>query len=112
MSKKKSWCVRQGDVLLTRIERKPAGDWRPLEAKGGKVILAYGEVTGHHHRFESAGVCELRAEGVFERILHVSADGAVPLVHEEHGAIPVPPGLYRIEIQREYHPEDLRNVAD
>jgi hypothetical protein len=33
-------------------------------------------------------------------------------VHEEHGAITVPAGLYRVVRQREYVPGDYRYVAD
>jgi hypothetical protein len=34
------------------------------------------------------------------------------LTHEEHRAIPLPPGLYRVARQREYSPDVIRHVAD
>lgn len=41
---------RQGDVAIERITALPPSLNRvPLES--GKVILAHGEVTGHHHAF-------------------------------------------------------------
>jgi hypothetical protein len=98
------WHVRQGDVLLTRIQERPAGEWEAIPRQGGKTVIALGEVTGHHHRFESESVCELRAEGVGTRVVSVSAESL--LLHEEHGAIAVPPGLYVVEIQREWTFED------
>lgn len=39
------------------------------------------------------------------------ASGAT-FVHQEHGPITLPPGNYRVQIQREYSPEEIRNVAD
>jgi hypothetical protein len=112
MSKVESkWHARQGDIILSRIDEMPAGDWKPLDKPGGKTVLALGEVTGHHHRFESESVCELRAEGVNTRVVSVSAESI--LFHEEHGSVAVPPGLYTVEIQREWTFEDeVVNVQD
>jgi hypothetical protein len=108
---KTAWHARQGDVLLTRIAKMPVGDWKPLARDGGKTVLALGEATGHHHRFESESVCELRAEGIGTRMVSVSTESL--LLHEEHATILVPPGLYTVEIQREWTFEDeVVNVAD
>ena len=98
---------RQGDLLLVRVDRAPAG--RRVEAEHGRLILARGEVTGHHHSVAVADA-ELvdTAEGVFLRIM-----AATPLVHQEHGAITLEPGDYRVTRQREYQPGELpRQVAD
>jgi hypothetical protein len=43
--------IRQGDVLLRRVESMPA-DVKPAKDQERKIILAWGEVTGHHHRIE------------------------------------------------------------
>ncbi|MCC7183585.1 MAG: hypothetical protein IT509_08450 [Rhodocyclaceae bacterium] len=42
--------ARQGDVLLTRVTTLPAGA-QPAPAGDipGRLALAYGEATGHHH---------------------------------------------------------------
>lgn len=37
---------------------------------------------------------------------------AVPLNHEEHGEILIPPGDYEVYIQREYQPDGVRQVED
>lgn len=41
---------RQGDVLLERIDRRPK-DLKQQDRDKGRVILAYGETTGHAHAF-------------------------------------------------------------
>jgi hypothetical protein len=46
--------LRQGDVLLVPIapSRIPAG--RVVPRDRGRIVLAYGEVTGHAHAIDSA----------------------------------------------------------
>jgi len=51
----KTKSYRQGDVPLVPVARIPESAVE-LPRTNGKVILAFGEVTGHHHRFES-GSC-------------------------------------------------------
>ncbi len=89
---------RQGDVLLVRVDAMPRG--QPIEPEGGRLVLARGEATGHHHSVavEDAEVVDA-AEGVFLRIM-----AATPLVHQEHAAITLEPGTYRVLRQREYAP--------
>lgn len=89
--------VRQGDVLLLPIDCIPAGV-KPVQRDGGRVVLAYGEVTGHAHAVRSSAATLL--EDGAERFLRVTAP--VVLHHEEHAAIDVHPGTYRVVIQREY----------
>lgn len=103
---------RQGDVLLVAIDAIPEG---AASCKvDGDVILAYGEVTGHAHRLAPETVKPFAKGGIWsptaERFIQ-ALDGAT-LRHEEHAAIALPPGVYRVVQQREYHPEELRNVAD
>jgi hypothetical protein len=113
---------QQGDVLLVAVSK-------PLESnikteckiekggdKEGKVILALGEATGHHHRFELNKL----DPGVTVSTLHeryggyggsgyrrdasyyLIEGGPATLYHEEHNPLTVPPGLYRRTIIREY----------
>ncbi len=101
---------RQGDVLLQRVDDVPTG-LTPVPQDNGRVILAYGEVTGHAHavlgdaQFLAADLADLE-----ERFLRVQADSQV--VHEEHDTITLPPGNYRVVRQREYTPEAIRTAAD
>jgi len=108
--------VRQGDVLIERVDAEvPAG---ATEVKtDGRVVLAYGEVTGHAHAiYPEAGVLPARLwDAGAERFLQVMERTAIK--HEEHGPITLEPGVYRVSkfgagTQREYSPEEIRSVAD
>lgn len=93
--------------MLVRVERIPAG-LAPQAAEQGRVILAHGELTGHHHSVDA--VCAQLLGSGPDRFLEVHAD--TELLHQEHAGIPVEAGLYRVVQQREYAPEGIRNVAD
>lgn len=102
----KNAIYRQGDVLIRRIKSLPMQKAQ-LRLTG---ILAYGEVTGHAHRVEDLAHAEVLevGKGLF---LRVGVDG-VRVIHEEHAPVILPAGNYEIEIQREYSPAEIRNVAD
>lgn len=102
---------RQGDVLLVPVKNVPANT-RPVARENGRVILARGEVTGHAHAIVDESAELVSAEGAAELYLLVHGTAAVALEHEEHATILVPPGQYERRIQREYSPEEIRNVAD
>lgn len=101
---------RQGDVLVAQVDTIPDG-LQAVPLDNGRVILAYGEVTGHAHavlgdvEFLAADLQELE-----ERFLKVEAGATI--VHEEHDTITLPPGNYRVVRQREYAPEAPVWVAD
>ena len=103
--------IRQGDVLLVRVKAIPKDAIeQPIE--GTKLTLAYGEVTGHHHRFEFMDTSynvKLYSKGG-DRYLDVSAPLA--LLHEEHSTAKVPAGKWMIPQQVEFTPAELRRVAD
>ena len=125
---------QQGDVLLVAVSK-------PLESnikteckiekggdKEGKVILALGEATGHHHRFElnklDPGVTVSTLQERYgwyggsgyrrDASYYLIEGGPATLYHEEHNPLTVPPGLYRRNIIREYdHISDtFREVWD
>lgn len=98
---------RQGDVLLLSVEQLP-GDAEQLTSSD-RIILAYGEVTGHAHAV-AAGCASLFVDRA-ERYLKVGCAGA-ELVHEEHATISLPEGVYRVILQREYVPDGSRLVLD
>ncbi|GGN82071.1 hypothetical protein GCM10011610_33090 [Nocardia rhizosphaerihabitans] len=76
----------------------------------GRLVLALGEVTGHAHAIPGPGRL-IREAGVFgPMLLHLPEGGRV--VHEEHAAIGLPKGWYRVVRQREYVPGSVRVVAD
>lgn len=100
---------RQGDVLLERVEKLPVG--AKVTQKKGKAILAYGEVTGHHHAIHKGNVKKYVDPETQATYIEIS-DAIADLTHEEHGPIELEPGFYKVDIQREYSPEEIRSVAD
>ena len=101
--------IRQGDVLVRQVDAIPAGAKKVAKDKG-RVILAYGEVTGHVHAIWNRAVM-FRDDGLGQTFLRVE-EGGTTVVHEEHAPVDLPAGNYEVVIQREYTPEGLRNVAD
>src|ERR1700731_2550544 len=101
---------RQGDVLIIPVETIP----KTVEAvarEEGRIVLAHGEVTGHAHAIVSEHAALFRDPKLAAIFMHVT-DEAVMLEHEEHDAIAIPPGDYRVVRQREYHPGEIRRVED
>ncbi|WP_427159618.1 hypothetical protein ACQFX9_26990 [Aliinostoc sp. HNIBRCY26] len=96
---------RHGDVLLRRIGTIPNHAQKRLG-----TVLAHGEVTGHSHRVQPSDAVQLWAHGN-EMFLEVKQTGAT-LIHEEHRAIELPPGIYRVWKQREYRPDAYVEVED
>jgi hypothetical protein len=96
---------RHGDVLIRRISSLPGGVQKLTGA-----TLAHGEVTGHSHRIQQSQSVQLWVLGS-ELFLEVKAPSAT-LVHEEHRAIEIPQGLYRVWRQREYRPDADVEVMD
>jgi hypothetical protein len=106
---------RQGDVLIVPVSEAavpPGIEGLPAQPRDGRgrLVLALGEVTGHAHAVVGPGTL-VREPGPFAPSwLHLPEGGRV--VHEEHAAIPLPPGRYRVVRQREYVPGAVRVVAD
>lgn len=99
MKREIPWMIRQGDVALVAIETLPADAVEQPRDQSERIVLAYGEVTGHAHALHEPGVTMLCAanQDVFLRVVEPSN-----LVHEEHERIAIPPGLYRVVRQREW----------
>ena len=122
---------QQGDVLLVAVTKRVESDIRSeckIETGGdkdGKVILALGEATGHHHRFELNKLDpDVTISTLHERYggrvysdnltYYLVEGGPATLYHEEHNPLTVPPGLYRRTIIREYDhiSNSFRKVRD
>ena len=104
--------ARQGDVLIERLASAPEGETVPRDKRSG-CVLALGKATGHHHHVPHKGASMRRvkdADPLADRIL--SLKEAAKVLHEEHFPIYLPSGDYRVEIQEEYEPEELRPVID
>ena len=108
---------RQGDILiipvseteLSKLEKHD--DTKPIPRDNGRIVLAYGETTGHAHAIGDTGVELLSTrDGRFLR-----ASTSFTLSHEEHAAISIPAGTFRVVRQREYSPNSghfTRTIAD
>lgn len=96
---------RHGDVLIRRIATLPVG-----AQKREGTTLAHGEVTGHSHRIQQSHAAQLWANGS-DLFLEIKEPSAT-LIHEEHRAIELPQGLYRVWKQREYRPDAYIEVED
>ena len=99
---------RQGDVLIVAVDKLPE-NLSPVPRENGAVVLAHGEATGHTHAVRAKNATLYSANA--ERFLRVTKR-SVALLHEEHSPITIAPGVYKVIRQREYSPEEIRNVAD
>jgi hypothetical protein len=107
---------RQGDVLLITTKKRPSKQAKVVR-DNGRVILAYGEVTGHAHEVigtdttDPVPAMELFEESDGTRLLVIKRDAE--LRHEEHGAIALMKDTtYEVRRQREYQPAGIVQVAD
>jgi hypothetical protein len=101
---------RQGDVLLCGLEEIPLTA-TPIPSDGNRVIVAFGELTGHAHAFAAHQARLFRGEPNGRSFIEVDEGGAA-LVHEEHDPIHIPQGHYEVRRQREYTARRARYVAD
>lgn len=112
---------RQGDVFIQKIETLPEGLVRAEESKN-RIVLQYGEVTGHAHAIHNTkGVTALLEAGQDASLVEgmeagrrgfIQVKEKSNLTHEEHSAIVLEPGNYEIVRQRQYFPQELRFVND
>ncbi len=104
---------RQGDVLITPVDDIPA-NLAEVAPRNGRLIVAEGEATGHHHSFpHQRGATLFRAnEGESGGALYAVVTAPVALEHQEHGPHTLTPGKYRLSIQRTYQAGMARRVED
>lgn len=106
---------RQGDILLRRTTERP-GPMARLIGSGSRVILAYGEATGHAHEVvalnavengdtEKPPAAELFEDSVTtKRLLIINEE--VKLQHPQHTAHVYAPGVYEVTRQRQLSDAD------
>jgi hypothetical protein len=108
--KTKPKLYRQGDVIIQRIISIPATA-KPVNKQGhNRIILALGEATGHHHSLDIDSADWWKSADGQEQFISVPETASV--THQEHSSIALPLGKYRVVIQREYHPKEIRRVQD
>lgn len=102
---------RQGDVLLASIGKLPTSV-TAIAAENGRLILARGEATGHHHSFAvGPQIAMFRDEGAGNGA-YLSVTAPTPLEHQEHTALLIEPRDYGVMIQRTYASGMARRVED
>lgn len=129
--KKYPTMFRQGDVLIVMVAALAAGAKR-RERDNGRVVLAYGEVTGHAHAIERKDVVHYDAPNAEAAAQLLLADAGftfevtpvnapsfleIPtgaeVLHEEHGTVVLPAGFAVAIRQREWSDADEpRQIAD
>lgn len=103
---------RQGDILIIPASEAEIVD---AEANGqrvkrdnGQLVLAYGESSGHSHAVRESQV------QMYATVAGQYLRAAVPfaVVHEEHSALTLPAGAFRVIRQRECSPTATSRVSD
>jgi hypothetical protein len=98
---------RQGDVLFVKRDCRPTG--KAAIRKSGEILE--GESTGHVHRVASQCLATTEVYEINGQ-LFLSSEEGISIVHEEHHKLELPAGNYEVIRQREYSPEEIRNVRD
>lgn len=98
---------RQGDVLFIQQADLPTGEQTIIPPVNNRVIVAEGEATGHAHA-TTTDVQQIE----IDTIRWLYAPDEFVITHEEHDAITLVPGVWRVVYQREYTPEAIRRVLD
>jgi len=96
MSKIAQKTAQQGDVILRRLNKMPAGEQKVLAKR--HLVLAEGEVTGHSHVIEED---ESELIQIGEQII-LKLEEQATLVHQEHGPITLDKGLWEVGRVQEY----------
>lgn len=102
--------IRQGDVYIFRVDEFPEGD-RVQDEQCKKAVLAYGEVTGHHHAIEDQAAVEcfkilnklyvnVKRDTILRHGLDKDFKGKTP-DEEYHNEVKLPAGKYLIGIVEE-----------
>ncbi len=117
----KQFQARQGDILLCEVKRDPPKDAEEARRKGGALVVAVGESSGHRHQTTARGAklfqlgnlatfLEVTAKGGAR--LEVTSDRGTALPHVRHGAVELHKGRFEVRRQQEWGPERERAVQD
>jgi len=108
---------QHGDVLIKKCESIPEG-CKQIQTN----VLAEGEVTGHYHALVPKGTeltrCQqvpgLRVVKADTGDTYIQTDTEIDIVHQEHRRITLDPGIYQIDLVREYDYDamETRRVVD
>lgn len=95
---------RQGDILFIREDNHPE-----LVKDITNMVVAYGEVTGHHHKV----VGDEAIVGLDKNnVMWIVTPHGAEVIHEEHNTVPLEEGTWRVVNQTQYTPKGWVRVAD
>ena len=115
----KKTIIRQGDVLLIKINKPKASDIEaaPSDARG--LVLAEGETSGHFHAIFGNGAKLMQYRQSGQRVVVVADGGADMRVVgggaggvDRHTPISLKKGHYEVRIQRRFSEGYSRRVED
>lgn len=101
---------RQGDIFIIEVNKEIPIDAKVEDRDNERIVLAYGEATGHAHAIHNKGATLFALEN---NLRLLKTDEEVELVHEEHSTIKLPANkTFQIIRQRTYTPTRIVTVAD
>jgi hypothetical protein len=91
---------RQGDIYFVKLDQDP-------DLEGAKPIktgvIARGEQTGHMHRVSNRSLADGALLTMCGSAMYLrSPEIGATIVHDEHGSLELPVGLYAVVNQQEF----------
>ncbi len=101
---------RQGDIYFVKLDQSPDFD----DAKPVKTgVIAHGEQTGHMHRVSNASLADGALLTMLGPSMYLrSPETGATIVHDEHGALELPVGVFAVVNQQEFDGLQWRTVLD
>lgn len=108
---------RHGDILLRAVKLEDGmveGIMMKTVGAMDNYVVAEGETTGHKHLAVAEKGTQLGILQDAQGRYYMNVPKSATVTHEEHKAITLDPGIYRIEKEREfdYFAEETRRVID
>jgi phage pi2 protein 07 len=109
----------QGDLVIKRVADMPDFDVEEMKVENGVYVVAHSE-SGHNHVMNASTVTAFKNPKTSENDLYelfLKVDAPTMLDHvktgpDQHEALLVPPGTYKIVRQREHTAEGFRRAQD
>jgi len=101
---------RQGDIFFVKLESElTLEDAKPIKTG----IIARGEQTGHMHRVSNPSLSDGALLTMLGPSMYLrSPETGAEIVHDEHGTLELPAGLYAVVNQQEFDGLRWRAVID
>ncbi|MBI4396335.1 MAG: hypothetical protein HY548_04510 [Elusimicrobia bacterium] len=103
---------RQGEVLIfgeERLKGPLAVEWKKRAKLVPDNVIIEGELAGHKHEVVNG---KLYQHPDKKDVMILEAGDGCFIKHPEHKDVPMPKGVYEVNIQREYDEGKARKVKD